>query len=113
MASATLKAIRENNLAFYIDGDTLAEVTAKRRTTSNARLWAPEGYTWLKEGNRWELHRPNTPERQAARDRLAVEPWREYFPYRPDDMPPKKGNPAALAKLLAECGEVVDSPIQT
>lgn len=32
------------------------------------------------------------------------EPWREYFAYKPDDMPPRNGNPAKLAKLMAELG---------
>jgi len=33
------------------------------------------------------------------------EPWREYTNIgRPDDMPPKRGNPTALAKLALECG---------
>lgn len=36
--------------------------------------------------------------------RLAVEPWRGYFPYRPDDMPRKSGNAATLAKLTQELG---------
>lgn len=26
-------------------------------------------------------------DRQRARDRIAVEPWRLYFPYRPEEMP--------------------------
>ena len=34
--------------------------------------------------------------------RCAREPWRMYFPYRPDDMPPKGGSPAELAKLEAD-----------
>ena len=28
------------------------------------------------------------------------EPWREYFPYRPDDLPPPKGSPETVSKLL-------------
>jgi hypothetical protein len=30
------------------------------------------------------------------------EQWREYFPYRPDDMPPKSGDKAALKRILAD-----------
>lgn len=33
---------------------------------------------------------------------LLREPWREYFPYRPDDLPGRNGSPAALAKLAAD-----------
>jgi hypothetical protein len=39
------------------------------------------------------------------RIKWAREPWREYFAYKPDDMPSKKGNPEKLLKLLSECGE--------
>ena len=33
---------------------------------------------------------------------VAREPWRAYCPWRPDDMPPKGGDPRALAKLEAD-----------
>jgi len=36
------------------------------------------------------------------RIRLATKPWKAYFPFRPDDMPPKNGNPEMLKKLAAE-----------
>lgn len=31
---------------------------------------------------------------------LAREPWREYFPYRPDDFPPRGGDKLALHRIL-------------
>lgn len=31
---------------------------------------------------------------------LAREPWREYFPYRPDDFPPRGGDKLALYRIL-------------
>jgi hypothetical protein len=46
-----------------------------------------------------------TQQQLTRRINWAREPWREYFAYKPDDMPSKKGNPAALVKLLAELGE--------
>ena len=36
--------------------------------------------------------------------RCAVEPWRLYAEWRPDDMPPKSGSPAKLAALTRELG---------
>jgi hypothetical protein len=47
-----------------------------------------------------------TQQQLTRRINWAREPWREYFAYRPDDMPPKRGNPEKLLKLLSECGEV-------
>ena len=38
----------------------------------------------------------------AAHLRILREPWREYVPWRPDDMPPRNGNPAALRRLANE-----------
>ena len=34
--------------------------------------------------------------------KAAVEPWRLYGALRPDDFPPARGNPTALAKLAAD-----------
>ena len=31
-----------------------------------------------------------------------VEPWRQYFPYRPDDFPPKGGDKKALLRVLRD-----------
>lgn len=73
---------------------------------------APLGYVWYCEKyksksktERYRLCKYMTQAEITRRLSRAREPWREYFPYRPNDMPSKKGNPAALAKLLAECGE--------
>lgn len=44
----------------------------------------------------------NTPAKLSRFLRLSVEPWREYISFRPDDMPPKRGNPTLLEKLKAD-----------
>jgi len=36
--------------------------------------------------------------------KCAVEPWRLYGAFRPDDMPPKGGDPVALRTLQAQFG---------
>ena len=41
----------------------------------------------------------------AAHLRICREPWREYVPWGPNDMPPRNGNPAALSRLAAEYPE--------
>jgi hypothetical protein len=42
----------------------------------------------------------------AAHIRICREPWREYAPWRPDDMPPRNGCKRALARLADELGEL-------
>lgn len=37
-----------------------------------------------------------------ARELFVREPWRAYFPWKPNDMPPRGGNPRRLAKLEKE-----------
>jgi hypothetical protein len=45
---------------------------------------------------------------QQRYELLSTQPWREYFPYRPEDMPPKNGNKAKLMKMLALYGATDD-----
>lgn len=37
---------------------------------------------------------------QSSYARMVAEPWREYFPYRPDDMPPRGGDKGALKRVM-------------
>lgn len=41
---------------------------------------------------------------QRSYARMVAEPWREYVPWGPDDMPPRGGDKVALRRV-ADCAE--------